>query len=127
MKEFTFRAPTLYDASATASEQEKEAWHDAPGAADYAAKTRKCALWLKSEMVKKGLAANGPYADEGNWMIDVPADGGGFSLCILSGSAGDDQLFSLLVSEIGGAPKDVGDAVEAILRHAREISELKVE
>ncbi len=35
MKEFTFRAPTLYDASATASEAEKAAWHDAPGAADY--------------------------------------------------------------------------------------------
>ena len=127
MKEFTFRAPTLYDASATASEKEKEAWHDAPGAADYGAKTRRCALWLKSEMVKKGLAANGPYADEGNWMIDVPADGGGFSLCIISGSVGDDPLFNVLVSEIGGAPKDVGDVIEDILHHARVISELKVE
>src|SRR6478735_6828942 len=101
MKEFTFRAPTLYDASATASEAEKDAWHDAPGAADYGAKTKKFALWLKSEMVKMGLAANGPYADEGNWMIDVPADGGGFSLCIISGSVGDDLLFNVLVSEIG--------------------------
>ncbi len=91
------------------------------------AKTKKFALWLKSEMVKKELAANGPYADEGNWMIDVPADGGGFSLCILSGSAGDDSLFNLLVSQIGGAPKDVDDVIEDILRHAREISELKVE
>ena len=127
MKEFTFRAPTLYDASATASEAEKDAWHDAPGAADYAAKTKRFALWLKSEMVKKGLAANGPYADEGNWMIDVPADGGGFSLCIISGSVGDDPLFNVLVSEIGGAPKDVGDVIEDILHHARVISELKVE
>jgi hypothetical protein len=127
MKEFTFRAPTLYDASATASEAEKEAWHDAPGAADYGAKTKKFALWLKSEMVKMGLAANGPYADEGNWMIDVPADGGGFSLCIISGSVGDDPLFNVLVSEIGGAPKDVGDVIEDILHHARVISELKVE
>ena len=127
MKEFTFRAPTLYDASATASEAEKDAWHDAPGAADYGAKTKKFALWLRSEMVKKGLAANGPYADEGNWMIDVPADGGGFSLCIISGSVGDDPLFNVLVTEIGGAPKDVGDVIEDILRHARELSELKVE
>jgi hypothetical protein len=127
MKDFTFRAPTLYDASATASQQEKDAWHDAPAAAEHNAKTKTCALWLKSEMVNKGLAANGPYADEGSWMIDVPADGGGFSLCILSGSAGDDQLFTLLVSEIGGAPKDVGDVIEDILCHAREISELKVE
>ena len=127
MKEFTFRAPTLYDASATASEKEKDAWHDAPGAADYGAKTKRFALWLKSEMVKKGLAANGPYADEGNWMIDVPANSGGFSLCILSGSGGDDQLFSLLVTEIGGAPKEVGDVIEHILRQAREITELRVD
>src|SRR5262245_47705169 len=99
MKDFTFRAPTLHDATATASPQEEDAWHDAPAAAEHLAKTKKCALWLKSEMVRKGLAANGPYADESGWMIDVPADGGGFSLCILSGIVGDDPLFNLLVTE----------------------------
>ena len=128
MKDFTFRAPALYDSSATASQAEKDAWHDAPGAAEHGPKIKRCAHWLKSEMVAKGLAANGPYSDdEGNWMIDVPADGGGFSLGILSGSVGDDPLFNLLVTEIGGAPKDVGDVIEAILRKAKEIAELKVD
>jgi hypothetical protein len=126
MKDFTFRAPTLFDASATASVEEKEAWHDAPGAAEHGAKIKKFALWLNSEMVNKGLAANGPYSDEGNWMIDVPSNGG-FVLCIVSGGSNDDSLFTLLVTEIGDATEDVGDAIEDILRNASEITELRAE
>jgi hypothetical protein len=49
-----------------------------------------------------------------------------FVLCIVSGSRGDDSLFELLVTEIGGPPKDVGDAIEHILRNASQITELKV-
>jgi hypothetical protein len=128
-KEFSFRAPTLFDASAKVSVEDE--LHDAPGAAEAAAKIKKFAFWLKSEMVNNGLAANGPYLDEGGWCIDVPSGGGvpgqrPFVLCIVSGSRGDDALFELLVTEIGGAPKDVGDAIEHILRNASQIAELKV-
>jgi len=101
--------------------------HDASSAAEHLAKFKKFALWLKSEMVNKGLAANGPHFDEGSWAIDVPSDGGSFVLCIVSGSSGDDPLFRLLVSEFGGAPEDVGDAVEHILRNASQIRELRVD
>jgi hypothetical protein len=132
MKEFTFRAPTLFDASATASLEEEEQLHDALGAAEALAKYKKFALWLTSEMVNKGLAASRPYLDEGGWIIDVPSGGGRvgerpFVLCIVSGSPGDDSVFQLLVTEIGGAPKDVGDAIEDILRNASEITELQAE
>jgi hypothetical protein len=130
MKDFTFRAPTLFDASATAPVEDE--LHDAPGVAEAAAKIKRFALWLKSEMVNKGLAAVGPYLDEGGWMIDVPSSGGvpgkrPFVLCIVSGSPGDESLFTLLVAEIGGATEDVGHAIEHILRNASQITELKVE
>jgi hypothetical protein len=132
MKEFTFRAPTLFDPSATASVEEEDALHDAPGAAEHLAKNRRFALWLRSEMVNIGLAAVGPYLMEGGWHIDVPFGGGRagerpFVNCVIAGSPGDDSLFQLLVTEIGGAPKGAGDAIADILRNASEITELKVE
>jgi hypothetical protein len=106
--------------------------HDAPGVAEAGAKIKRFALWLKSEMVNKGLAATDPYLDEGGWYIDVPSNGGvpgerPFVLCIVSGSPGDESLFNLLGAEIGGATKDVGGAIEDILRNASQITELKVE
>jgi hypothetical protein len=49
-------------------------------------------------------------------------------LCILGGSPGDESLFELLVTGIGGATEDVvTDALEHILRNASEITELKVD
>jgi hypothetical protein len=124
LKEFRFRAPTLFDASAEVPVEDE--LHDAPGAAEHLAKIKKFALWLKSKMVDKGLAANGPYLDESGWMIDVPSNGGAFVLCIVSGSSGDGSLLELLVTEIGGANEDVGDAIEHILRNASQITELRV-
>ena len=86
---------------------------------------------LIADMVGKGLAATGPYLDEGGWCIDVPStvpsNGGPFVLCIVSRSRGDDSLFELLVTEIGGAPKHVGDAIEHILRNASQITALTVD
>jgi hypothetical protein len=133
LKEFHFRAPTLFDASAEVPVEDEQALHDAPGAAEHLAKIKKFALWLKSEMVNKGLAANGPYFDEGGWMIDVPSNGGvpgerPFVLCIVSGSSGNEALFELLVTGIGGATEDVvTDAIEHILRNASQITELKID
>jgi hypothetical protein len=134
LKEFYFRAPTLFDASAKVAAEDKLAVHDdvGPGAAEHLAKIKKFALWLKSEMVAKGLAANGPYSDTSSWMIDVPSNGGvpgarPFVLCSVSGSSADESLFELLVTEMGGAPKDVGHVIEDILRNASQITELRVE
>jgi hypothetical protein len=127
LKEFCFRAPTLFDASAEASAEDELILHDALGAAEHLAKIKKFAFWLKSKMVDKGLAAIGPYLDEGGWYIDVPSNGGPFVLCTISGSPGDDSLFQLLVVEIGGAPEDVGHAIEHILRNASQITELRVD
>jgi hypothetical protein len=128
LKEFHFRATTLFDASANASVEDKLILHDAPGAAEHLAKIKKFAFWLKSEMVNKELAADGPDFDEGgSWAICVPSNGGAFVLCTVSGSIGDESLFELLVVEIGGAPKDVGHVIEHILRNASQITELRVE
>jgi hypothetical protein len=107
--------------------EDEQALHDAPGAAEHLAKIKRFALWLKSEMVNKGLAAHGPDIDEGGWTIDVPSNGGGFVYCIVSGSRGDVSLFELLITEIGGATEDVGHAIEHILRNASQITELTVD
>jgi hypothetical protein len=126
LKEFHFRAPTLFDVSAKASVEDELILHDSRGTAEHLAKFKKCALWLKSEMVNEGLAADGPGFDEGgSWMIQVPSDDGAFVLCTLSASSGDDPRFVLLVDEFGGAPEDVGHVVENILRNASEITELR--
>lgn len=129
MKEFQFRAPTLFDASAEVAAEDRLEVHDdvGPGAAEHLAKIKKVALWLKSEMANKGLAAKGPYLDTGSWMINVPSSGGSFVLCTLSSRIGDESLLELLVAEMGGAPKDVGNVIEHILRSASEITQLRVE
>jgi hypothetical protein len=112
-KEFHFRAPTLFDASAKATGKQKGSLHDAPGAAEDGARTKRFAFWLKSEMVNKGLAVNDPKLDEGGWYYAVPPSGGSFVLCILGGSPGDESLFELLVTGIGGATEEgVADAIE---------------
>jgi len=126
LKEFSFRAPTLFGASAKASVREEEQLHDAPGAVAHIVKNKRLAFWLASEMANNGLPAGDPGLDEGGWMISIPSDRGGFVLCIVSGSPHDDSLIQLLVTEIGGAPKDVGDAIEHILRNASQITELEV-
>jgi hypothetical protein len=127
LKEFHFRASTLFDASATATAEEEAQLHDALGAAGYLAKSKRLAFWLKTEMVKGGLNARGPSLAETGWEISIPTGGGPFVHCSVSGSAGDASLFQLIVVEIGGAPRNVGDVIERILRNASEISELKVE
>lgn len=103
---------------------------NAPGVAEYGAKTKRFALWLKSEMVNKGLAATGPDLDEGGWYINISSNSAGFVLCIVSGRGGDESLFKfeLLVTKIGDAiEEDACDAIEHILRNASEITELKVD
>jgi hypothetical protein len=83
---------------------------------------------LNSEMSNKGLAVNDPQLDEGGLCFSVPQGGGPFVLCILGASFGEESLFVLLVTGIGGATEDVvTDAVEHILRKASEITELKVD
>jgi hypothetical protein len=129
LKEFQFRAPRLFDPLAEVAVEDRLEVHDdvGPGAAEHLAKIKKFALWLTSEMVNKGLAANGPHLDTGSWMINVPSNGDSFVLCTVSSSSGDESLFELLVVEMGGAPKDVGHVIEHILRNASQITELRVD
>ena len=125
-KEFHFRAPTLFDASAKVTE--KEALHDAPAAAEAGARTKKVAFWLTAKMANKGLPVNDPELDESGWCFSVPQGRGPFVLCILGASPGDQSLFELIVTGIGGATEDaVTNAIEHILRNANEITELKVD
>jgi hypothetical protein len=124
MKDFTFKAPSLFDASATATPAEEDMLHDARGVPELLAKSRRFPLWLNSELANKGYAASDPDMDEGGWAISVQSGGEGFVYVIASAI---DGVFNMIVSEIGGATTDVGDAIEEILRNAREITELKVE
>lgn len=127
LKEFHFRAPTLFDASATPTAEEEAALDDALSAAEPLARIRKFAFWLKSAMVARGLDARGPSVAESGWEISIPTGGGPFVHCSVSGSRDDASLLELLVVEIGGAPKDVGDVIERLLRNASEITKLTVD
>jgi hypothetical protein len=57
MKEFHFRAPTLFDKSAKASVEDELMLHDARGMAEHLASFKNLALWLKSQMLRAGVAA----------------------------------------------------------------------
>jgi hypothetical protein len=129
MADFTFRAPALYDASATAEDTLDWVFHDSPEASEQLAKAKRFAFWLKAEMDRKGLGTGVPEMDESGWMITVPSEGG-FILCIVSVDSDGETPFSLTVAKIGDSQKDYPRtvaAIEAILRAAGEVSELKVD
>jgi hypothetical protein len=123
MKDFTFHAPTLFDALAMPAIEDE--LHDAPGAAGPLARTKRFAAWLKSEISDKGMLAFGPSIDETGWIIVVHPVGGGHVYALASEVDGHEGLFSLIVWELGNATKDVGEAIESILRDANEITQLQ--
>ena len=128
MKKFHFRAAALVDALANATVKDLQAMHEAPGTAEYCAKTKRFAFWLTSELTNKGIVVNGPDMDEGGWYISIAPSRVGFVLCIVSGSGDDASQVELLVTNIGeGTENDVVcNTIENILRHASQITDLKV-
>jgi hypothetical protein len=127
MTGFHFRAPTLYDPSATPGEELRTVLHGAKGMAELLAKGEKLARWLAAEMNARGLDTSGPFIDEGGWILQTKSQPG-FVVCDVSGGArDDDSLFYMLVSRFGGATEEVPRIVEDILTQAPEITELEVE
>lgn len=127
MMEFTFRAPMLFEPLATPSDELRAKLRDALGVPEVLARSEKLARWLKDEMGKQGLDANGPFVDESGWVVEVPS-GGGFVWCLVSGgSGGDEAPFHMLLAQIGDATEEVGHTVAAMLSHSSEITEFKSE
>jgi hypothetical protein len=134
MKVFTFKAATLFDADATAQES-NTVYHDAPGAGERLAQFKRFAVWLHSEMVKKGLPAEGPTSDEGGWMISIPAKEGflrkktGFVLVMVSiEKKMQSGSFDLSVTPIGSAKTTIGkveNTIERILRTSAAVTDLQ--
>lgn len=136
MATFTFKAPSLFDAGATA-EESNTVYHDAPGAGEALARRKRFAVWLNTQLVEEGLAAQGPDTDEGGWTISVSAAKQGFSLfrpkesgfVLIMISLDNDDSFELFTTEIGSAAAEharVERALEKILRSSGEVSELEV-
>lgn len=93
------------------------------------AKQRRLAFWLAAEMESRGLETGEPEMDEGGWMLTVPS-ANGFILCVLGLDGGEDAPFSLAVAKIGESKRDyprVVAALEAILREAAEVSDVRVD
>ena len=124
MPDFTFTAPSFFESDAVPSETLRGILHDAPGMADHLAKIEKFTVWLKTEMIKAGIVAKGPFVDESCWIIEAPSNPG-FVCCLVSGPDGGSDNFNVLVAEYAGATGEVAVAVEAILRTASEIVNLK--
>lgn len=128
MTEYRFKAPSLFDATATALENGTE-YHDAPAAGEQLARLKPCAQWLVSQMTARGVRTKGPDTDEGGWMISVPANGG-FALIILGIVANENQPFEVLVTRIGSAEREVAQAnvaLKAILENSPAVSDLIIQ
>jgi hypothetical protein len=139
MVDFTFKAPTLFDAAATADES-GTVYHDAPGTGEMLAKRKRFAHWLKGEMVGQGLDAQGPTDDEGGWIITVPAvkrrfgfgaaKQTGFVLVMVSIERFKDDILHVLTGPIGSAQEQndrVERVVEKILRESDSVSDLSID
>lgn len=124
MIELTFKAPTLFDPAATPDDQLLGAFHGAPGAAKKLATIRKFAFWLKEELDKGKLGIEGPYPDECGWSFNAPSNCG-FVVCFVSAPSGTKPDFHLLVTKVGGATEDVGNAIKAVLANSSKIIDLR--
>jgi hypothetical protein len=127
MTEYRFRAPSLFDAAATATGS-NTVYHDAPVAGEQLARFKPCAQWLADQMAARGVRIIGPDPDEGGWMISVPAKSG-FALIILDIGTKEDQPFEVLVSKIGSAEHEVAQAeaaLKAILESPPIVSDLTI-
>ena len=140
MIDFTLKAPTLYEPEAT-SESSATVYSDASGAGKALAQRKRFAQWLKAELVKQGVAAEGPTDDEGAWLITVPAAKKRFDLFVpkqrgfvlimvsIEGDRNKEDTLYVSVSPIGSVveqSKRVEQILEKILHESDLISELNV-
>lgn len=128
MTEYRFRAPSLFDAAASAVDSGTE-YHDAPGAGEQLARLKPCAQWLANQMTARGVRTVGPETDEGGWIISVPANNG-FALIILDIGTNEGQPFEVLITKIGSAEREVAQAIaaiKAILESSPVVSDLTIQ
>lgn len=128
MTEYRFRAPSLFDAAASAIDSGTE-YHDAPGAGDQLARLKPCAQWLANQMTARSVRVVGPETDEGGWMISVPARNG-FALVMLDIGTNEGQPFEVLITKIGSAEHEFVQAkaaIKAILESSPVVSDLTVQ
>ena len=125
MTDFTFTAPTFFDADATA-EDNCTVYEDAPGAGEALAKLKRFAFWLHAELIEKGLPLDGPTHDEGGWFMSLPAEKG---FALIGISIEKEKPFDISTAEIGSAAAELGrvdEAMQEILRASPAITELSV-
>jgi len=133
MMSFSFTAPTLMEPEALfdpdAILKTSEVYYNTTRETlERLARIKKFVVWLKAEMekagipTKKGLVLDG---EGGGWFFDVAANEGSV-MCVVSNLEGGGTRISLTVTEMGGAPEGVDQAVGALLKRSGEISELQV-
>lgn len=124
MKDYSFTAPTLYDASITVAPEDEV--YEEPAAKLSRARMKPFVLWLKSELIKKGIDAGDPDGCEGEWIFVIDRNDDGEVNIVINEHGTDEGLFLLIVMELGDGSKDVAVAVEDILRNSGEIVDLKI-
>lgn len=124
MREFTFKAASLFDANASVA-GESEDLHDAPATALDLAKRRPLARWLVSELTREGLRPSGPHLDEGGWIMTLKVPGGEIYF-VIYGKRGDETTYVVDVVELGSVARDLSAILERILRRGPQITNLTV-
>jgi hypothetical protein len=125
MTDFTFKAPDLFDAGASAEESDT-VYEDAPGAGEALARLKRFAHWLHAGLVNAGLSVGRPVHDEGGWLMTVPAKSGFALICI---SIEKGAPFDISTAAIGSANAEVDQtdlAIEKVLEASLAVTELRV-
>ncbi|WP_206238240.1 hypothetical protein [Novosphingobium terrae] len=129
MTDFSFNASSLFDSGATPVSS-RTVMPDAPGAGEQLARSKKCALWLRAELIARGFAPQALDADEGGWMITVSAPAEqGHAMLILNGGGSAGEAFDLVSLEIGSAPQMIEHmdaAVTELLKGAPFVTHLSI-
>jgi hypothetical protein len=125
MTDFTFNAPALIDADATAEESDT-VYEDSPGAGEALARLKRFAHWLHTELVGVGLPVEQPVHDEGGWLMTVPAKSGFALICI---SIEKGPPFHIATAAIGSAMAEAEQsdlAIEKVLKDSPSVTDLGV-
>lgn len=119
MREFSFRAPTLYDGDATVPPHRLEQY-GAHGSGSDTVRQERFAHWFKVALIRQGFRVEGPESDEEGWIVSVPSNGASVEF-VICGHRDDDALFVIDVVTLGPADPAIGTAAESLLKLAPEI------
>jgi hypothetical protein len=132
-------APTLFDPTAVPTQLIRDMLGDSRDLADEVAKVEKFAVWLHSKLTETGLKVDGPFADQGAWVmgcvnskraselqksvieVDLETVLNNDECLVYAGDTGGH--FNITVLNLVGDPKGLKRVVETVLSGSNEVTE----